>query len=186
MSSSSAMRALSKERIKTTSGIRETSPKVIFNGLVKLIEGQKSFSEEFGLPYDYVFSKSGDTLKQGSTALVLKRLLKNGDSGTEQLSQIVADVLSHYLAMHQALDGIASETLRQLDPVHVRQKSYRIFLWRPFAWLSFKRKHKVLMQNSYLRHHEVVVAGLCKGYVTAKTEFMNINDSIKSNCEEIS
>ncbi len=169
MSLNNALSDSIEKQSKTISGIRESSPKVIFNGLVKLIEAQKRFSKEFGLPHDYVFSHGGELLKQGSSELVLRRLLKNGEHGTEQLTLIVTDILEHHLTLYKALDEIACEALRQIDPQNLRKKSYRIFFWRPFSWFPFKKKHKALMTNPYLRHHEVVVSGLCHGYVRNKS-----------------
>lgn len=143
---------------------RVTSSHVILTGFVRLLEGQRRFVEELGLPYDRVFDEECRVFRNKKPELILRAWLKDKVEGPKKFTRLVNDLIEHNLALCAALDGVAQESLSRLAPAAVKAGSFSIFGWRPFAWVTFRRLHRAYTTNDYLRHQELVVKGFAKAY----------------------
>ncbi len=85
---------------------------------------------------------------------------------------MINDLVEHNLALYAALDGVAKQSLDKLSPEVVRSKGFRLFGWRPFAWLSYQRLHRSYQTNDYLRHHELIVNGFAKEYIAYREQLL--------------
>jgi hypothetical protein len=141
-----------------------TSSHVILTGLIRLLEGQRCFAEELGLPYDRVFDEECQIFRNRNPDSVLRFWLRDKVGGPAKFACLINDLVEHNLALCAALDGVALESISRLGPRAVKAASFSIFGWRPFAWLTFRRLHKTFAANDYLRHQELVVKGFAKAY----------------------
>lgn len=152
-----------------------TSSTVILNGIVKLLEGQRCFADEFGLPYDRVFDEECQVFRNKKAEGVMRSWLQDKVEGPTKFTRLVNDLVQHNLALCAALDGVALESISRLGPSAVKSKSFSIFGWRPFAWITFRRLHKIFASNDYLRHQELVVKGFAKSYCAHRETLRNQN-----------
>ena len=143
----------------------ESALLAVCGGLARLIEGQRRFSVEFGLPHSRVFSHEAASLGQTEFDQVLLGWLTDKEEGQKNLSGVLHDLIAHQLALHGALDGVAKESLEKLSPASIRSRTFSLFGWRPFAWLSYRRLHRSYRENDYLRHQELIVSGFVKEYI---------------------
>lgn len=141
-----------------------TSATVILTGMIKLLEGQRCFADELGLPYERVFDEECQVFRNKKAELILRSWLQDKVEGPVKFTRLVNDLVEHNLALCAALDGVALESIYRLSPSAVKSKSFSIFGWRPFAWFTFRRLHKTFATNAYLRHQELVVKGFAKAY----------------------
>lgn len=150
----------------TTTPRGATSPpaKIILQGLVRLIEGQQRFADEFGLSYVRVFHDGFDAFRGRSVEEVLREWVQDGPRGAVRLQRLMEDLGGHQLALFGALDGIATETLEQLSPATIRRKSMRLFWFRPFAWLAYLKQHRRYAASAFARHQDLVVKGFVRVY----------------------
>ena len=160
---------------------RATSSHVILTGIIKLLEGQRCFADELGLPYDRVFDEECQIFRNKKPGLILGAWLQDKVEGPAKFTRLVNDLVEHNLALWAALDGVALESISRLGPSAVKSKSFSIFGWRPFAWLTFRRLHQNFATNDYLRHQELVVKGFAKAYCahrdtlrTSKSHCLNL------------
>jgi hypothetical protein len=160
-----------------------TSSHIILTGIIKLLQGQRRFAEELGLPYARVFDEECQVFRNKKPELILRNWLQDKVEGPDKFSCLVNDLIEHNLALCAALDGVARESLSRLSPTAVKAGCFSIFGWRPFAWLTFRRLHKSYTSNDYLRHQELVVKGFAKAYCehretlrTAKSHFFNVSN----------
>lgn len=141
-----------------------TSSYVILTGLIKLLEGQRRFTEELGLPFARIFDDECQVFRNKRPELILQDWLRDKLEGPEKFNCLINDLVEHNLALCAALDGVALESMTRLSPTSIKTASLSIFGWRPFAWLTFRRIHKLYANNDYLRHQELVVKGFAKAY----------------------
>ena len=164
MVASTANSVCTKLPIEPISGKRTSSSRVIVNGLIKLVDGQKGFANEFGLPFNRVFRHSADNLRNDDTRQVIKAWLRDDQQGPTHVSALLNDIIEHNLALCAALDGIAIESLKQLSPITTHTHSPKLFGLPIFTWRTFKRRLCAYLTNDYLRHQQLVVAGFSKAY----------------------
>ncbi len=153
-----------KSSTESISGKRGSSPRVIVNGLIKLVDGQKGFANEFGLPFNRVFRHSAESLRSDDTRQVIKSWLRDEQHGATHLSALLSDIIEHNLALCAALDGIAIETLEQLSPAMTRSHCPKLLGLPVFVWRTFKKRLCHYQTNDYLRHQQLVVTGFSKAY----------------------
>jgi hypothetical protein len=149
--------------------------------------GQQRFAEEMGLPCSRVFSDECQIFRDKDPRLILRDWLQDRVQGPRNFNRLFNDLIEHNLALCAALDGVALESISLLSPKAIKKRSFNIFGWRPFAWLTFRRLHRTYIANDYLRHQELVVTGFAKAYGShretlrnAKSpvhNFSNLNDS---------
>jgi hypothetical protein len=145
---------------------RVTSSHVILTGLIKLLEGQRRFVEELGLPYDRVFDEECRVFRNNNPEPILRAWLQDKIEGPKKFTRLINDLVEHNLALCAALDGVAQESISHLSPAAVKAGSFSFFGWRPFAWVTFRRLHRAYTTNDYLRHQDLVVKGFAKAYCT--------------------
>jgi hypothetical protein len=150
---------------------RPTSSHVILNGIAKLLEGQRLFAEEFGLPYTRVFHQECQIFRDQEPDQVIRQWLQDKADGPSKFSRLIDDIVEHHLALCAALDGVAQESISQLSPTTIKARGFSIFGWRPFPWLTFRRLHRNYQTNDYLRHQELVVKGFAKAYASHRDSF---------------
>ncbi|ABA90042.1 hypothetical protein Pcar_2807 [Syntrophotalea carbinolica DSM 2380] len=150
-----------------------TSSQIILAGMIKLLDGQRRFAEELGLPYAHVFHEECQEFRNKNPELVLREWLRDKIEGPEKFRQLINDLVEHNLALCAALDGVALESIARLSPSNIKTGCINIFGWRPFAWFKFRRLHKAYTTNDYLRHHELVVRGFAKAYCTHRKSLRN-------------
>lgn len=141
-----------------------TSTHVILSGVAKLLEGQRCFAKEFGLPYHTILHPECQAFRQRKPETIIYEWFQDKTNGPQKFSHLIEDLVEHNLALCAALDGVAQESISQLSPAAVRSRGPRIFGWRPFVWLTFRRLHRSFQNNDYLRHQELVVKGFAKAY----------------------
>ncbi len=137
-------------------------------GLARLVEGQRCFADEFGLGYGRVFRDEFDSFKNRRVEEVLRDWLTGGEAGARQLGLLLEDLLQHQLALVGALDGIASEAVRQLSPELVKKATPGVLGIRPWVWRSYRNLHRGFVENPVLRHQKLVLGGFVNGYVRAR------------------
>lgn len=147
-----------------------TSAQVILQGIESLVEGQRAFAEALGVRLPCVFGDTCHLFRKNPTAAVLNTWFNDPVQGPLNFGHLFSDLLDHHLAMFAALDGVAKESLSSLHPTKIKQRSFRLFGWRPFAWFTFRRLHKSFTSNDYLRHQELVVKGFAKAYCTHRQQ----------------
>lgn len=141
-----------------------TSARVILSGIIHLVEGQRAFAEELGLPYTCVFDEPCQTFRDKDPESILRDWLQDEMDGPAKFRSLLDDLIEHNLALCASLDAVALESLTRLSPPSVKADCFSVFGWRPFAWLKFCRLHKLFSINQYLRHQELVVNGFAKAY----------------------
>lgn len=164
MVASTADSTCKKTSIKSISGKRGSSPRVIVNGLIKLIDGQKRFADEFGLPFNRVFRHSATELRHSDTRTIMRAWLQDDDQGPAHLAALLNDIIEHNLALCAALDGVALESLDQLSPTTTRSHSPKLLGIPLFVWRTFRKRLSSFVSNDYLRHQQLVVTGFSKAY----------------------
>lgn len=150
-----------------------TSAHIILTGLIKLLEGQRRFTEELGLPFDRIFDKECQVFRNKQPEKILQDWLRDKLEGPEKFNCLINDLVEHNLALCAALDGVALESISRLSPKTVKAASFSIFGWRPFAWLTFRRIHKAYATNDYMRYQELVVKGFANAYCTQRETLRN-------------
>lgn len=160
-----------------------TSSYVILTGLIKMLEGQRRFTEELGIPYARIFDEECQVFRDQKPELILQDWLRDKLEGPEKFSYLINDLVEHNLALCAALDGVALEAISQLSPTTVKTASFSIFGWRPFAWLTFRRLHKTYATNDYLRHQELVVKGFAKAYCAHRETLRNSKGNLPISTE---
>ena len=164
MTAAAANSTCLKASSKPISGKNQLTSRVIINGLIKLIEGQKRFANEFGLPFERVFRHTAKTMCHEDTSRVFRSWLQDSEDGATSIAHLLTDIIEHNIALYAALDGIATESLAQLSPKATHAHSFKICGWRPFLWRTFRKRHQRFSVNEYLRHQQIVVAGFSKAY----------------------
>lgn len=87
----------------------ETPTVALAAELARLIEGQRQFAEEFGLPYERVFSDGFESFKDRDSSDVIAEWLAEGDSGAAELARLFDDLVSHQLALIGAIESLVAQ-----------------------------------------------------------------------------
>ena len=125
-----------------------TSSQILLYGVVRLLEGQRCFAEEFGISLQQLFSNECQEFRYRNPRAVIQEWILDTENGPRKFNTLMLGLIQHYLALHAALDGIAHESLNQLSPANVKAQSLSIFGWHPFAWLTYRRLHRAYSQNA--------------------------------------
>lgn len=97
--------------------------RVIVEGFGQLVEGQRQFAEEFGLPYERVFSDGFEAFKGREVRDVIRELLQGKGGGADELGRLLRDLADHQLALLCAV-----ETVTRPPPEPVRFRSLATLL----------------------------------------------------------
>lgn len=96
----------------------------LVGGVAKLIEGQKQFADEMGLPYARIFHDGFEAFKDDTVHDVLFSWLDSGNQSHEKIENLFADLLGHQLALVEALADIKGQSA---NPVPSSPKLLRLF-----------------------------------------------------------
>jgi hypothetical protein len=151
---------------------RRTTPAVgdaLADGLARLVEGQRQFAEELGLPYGRVFSDGFEGFKSQDASHVIKRWFADPELGADRLQMLFDDLISHQVAVIAAVDGAVLRALNEVDA----QSSQ---LGRsPWAWmvrrLLPRRRRRSVEQDQTLRYLHLVAPAFVAAYAQAREGF---------------
>lgn len=79
-------------------------------GLAELVEGQRQFAEEFGLPYERVFTTGFEPFKGRETRSVLHEWLATDGEHAVDVRALLRDLAAHQWALLAALGTLMGET----------------------------------------------------------------------------
>ncbi len=135
-------------------------------GLARLIEGQRRFGEEFGLPLSRVFSDDFEPFRGRSVEKVIYEWLLDGASSVAKLDRIFNDLLAHQMALLEAVDGAVMQALRRAS-----QRRSRLQLWRDaFQSTFFRRREEPLRSDQTLRYLHLVAPAFIAAYAGARQQ----------------
>lgn len=80
----------------------------LIDGLGKLVEGQRQFADEFGLPYGRLFHDGFEAFKDGAISAQLLDWISSDRPRPDQIGQLFSDLLKHQLALVEALAALDS------------------------------------------------------------------------------
>lgn len=83
----------------------------LVEGLASLVEGQRCFADEFGLSYGRVFSDDLDSFRGNDSCKVISDWIRSGEEGGLRLKRLFHDLAQHQVALVEAFDEIATESL---------------------------------------------------------------------------
>lgn len=138
--------------------------KAVILGMADLIQGQRQFSEEFGLPLNQVFPNSYKALFGHRAKDFVSTLFQSGSLNAEEIKALFDDLTMHQVAIFSSLDGIAKEGLLQLKPETI-QSTGKGKVRDAHAWRIFKIYFEELAQNANLRFEKIISNGLVKKYI---------------------
>ncbi|MCG8393288.1 MAG: hypothetical protein MI745_09410 [Pseudomonadales bacterium] len=87
------------------------------HGVAKLVEGQKQFAEEMGLPYSRIFHDGYEAFKDKTAREVIFSWLYAGADGHEKIEALFVDLLEHQLALVEALASIQNPSIPASSPI---------------------------------------------------------------------
>ncbi len=88
---------------------RRRRAQVIVDGFGQLVEGQRRFAEEFGLPYERVFSDGFEAFKGRDVRGVIRDWLQGKGGGADELDRLLRDLAEHQLALLCAAEAVSRE-----------------------------------------------------------------------------
>lgn len=85
---------------------------VLARGLARLIEGQRQFGQEFGLPFSRIFTDEFESFRGRNPEAVVRDWLADAAAG-DRLETLFDDLLAHQLALLAALDDAVLQGIRR-------------------------------------------------------------------------
>jgi hypothetical protein len=150
--------ATEKSKTSVTEGML-----IITKGLVRLIEGQKRFAEEFGLNLQRLFPEVEEVLLNNDFGKVIQEWLETAE-GVRNLQQMFESLVKHQLALISALDGIALQTIRELT---TKELNAKLRLGLRLNKSAIDHVHE-LKNNQQLRYQKLIVPGFIDAYVKTR------------------
>lgn len=141
--------------------------KAVILGMADLIQGQRQFADEFGLPLNRVFPNSYKALYGHRAKDFVSILFETGSQNVNEIKNLFDDLTMHQVALFSSLDGIAEEGLKQLTP-EIIQSTGKGKVRDSHAWRIFKIYHEELASNPCLRFEKVISNGLVAKYIRAR------------------
>ncbi len=89
----------------------------LIDGVARLVEGQKRFADEMGLPYTRIFNDGFEAFKNQDASTVILEWLYCGNEGSSNLESLFTDLMSHQLALVEAISAIQPDTPRKDRPL---------------------------------------------------------------------
>ncbi|MBI3561616.1 MAG: hypothetical protein HY080_07880 [Gammaproteobacteria bacterium] len=136
--------------------------RVLVMGLVRLIENQRAFAGQLGIPLQRVFPTSHHLFAGHTATQLVAALFKNDAEGAEALSLLLNDLAMHQVGIFSALDGVACEAVSQLCDEEASHGVGR--LSDTAAWCLLKENIHELVDNPTLRFEKIVVPGFMNSY----------------------
>jgi len=140
----------------------------VAKGLSRLVLGQQRFAEEFGLSTTRVFPQSQETIQGKDIENLIAKCLCS-DEGKDLLEQLFNDLITHQIALISALDGIALQTLAEINSIEPTTNVVSHLLKKVGIEKKQKRGNiEDLQQNQKLRHQKVVAPGFVNVYTRSR------------------
>ena len=111
--------------------------KAVILGMADLIQGQRKFADEFGLPLNRVFPNSYKALYGNRAKDFVSTLFQSGSQNAEEIKALFDDLIMHQVALFSSLDGVAEEGLKQFNP-KIIQSTDTSKVRDAHAWRIFK------------------------------------------------
>ncbi|WP_111655393.1 hypothetical protein [Isoalcanivorax indicus] len=80
----------------------------LVRGVARLVEGQRRFADEFGLPYGRLFHDAFEAFKDQPPETVIRAWLDAGAEADGALEALFSDLLGHQLALVEALAAVSA------------------------------------------------------------------------------
>ncbi|MCH8542080.1 MAG: hypothetical protein LAT61_00795 [Alcanivorax sp.] len=137
--------------------ISGASVQSLVRGVARIVEGQRRFADEFGLPYSRLFQDGFEAFKGQAPEEVLRTWLSAEGADANRIDQLFSDLLSHQLALVEAL-----ATVHQLpkQPLGFRQRLASLFQRAP-------REPDEASHRSYM---EVIAPAFVAAYAGAREQ----------------
>ena len=94
---------------KNRKALSSRSISALVSGVSRLVDGQKQFADEMGLPYARIFQDGFEAFKDAPVEEVILSWLDSGSGGHENIEQLFVDLLGHQMALVEALAEIRSQ-----------------------------------------------------------------------------
>ena len=141
-------------------GSRKLSGKsvhTLIEGVARLVDGQKRFADEMGLPYTRIFNDGFEAFKNQDANKVILEWLHCSDQGQRNLEFLFSDLMAHQLALVEAISAIQANSPRTERPLVERLQSL----------LGERNKST----DQHRRHYmEVTAPALVAAYARAREE----------------
>lgn len=141
-------------------GTRKLSGKsvhTLIDGVARLVEGQKRFADEMGLPYTRIFNDGFEAFKNQDANSVILDWLYCGNEGCSNLESLFTDLMAHQLALVEAISAIQLDTSRKERP----------FVERLQSLLGDKNSPAT---KDHRRYMEVIAPALVAAYARAREQ----------------
>ena len=133
-------------------------------GMARLVEGQRQFAEEFGLPYGRVFSDGYESFKGRQVEAAVRDWFVDEKTGADRLNGVFHDLVVHQMALLSALDGAVLEAFKDEYEVEATQGNL-VLRW--FRRLVPARRKKLDPTQRYLK---VVAPAFVAAYAKAREQ----------------
>lgn len=90
-------------------GADRSRAEMLADGIGRLVEGQRQFAEEFGLPHERVFHADFEQFKGRLAADVVREWLQADSGEMSDLHGLLRDLVDHQLALVSAVELVAAE-----------------------------------------------------------------------------
>lgn len=94
---------------KNRKALSSRSISALVSGVSRLVDGQKQFADEMGLPYARIFQDGFEAFKDAPVEEVILSWLDSGSGGHENIEQLFVDLLGHQMALVEALAEIRTQ-----------------------------------------------------------------------------
>jgi hypothetical protein len=125
---------------KNRKALSSRSISELVSGVSRLVDGQKQFADEMGLPYARIFQDGFEAFKDAPVEEVILSWLSAGSGGHKNIEQLFVDLLGHQMALVEALAEIRTQSptqptslqnlfgLFRSDNSHHTQASHRSYM----------------------------------------------------------
>ncbi|MBA3981513.1 MAG: hypothetical protein C0462_13030 [Alcanivorax sp.] len=129
----------------------------LVQGVSRLVEGQRRFADEFGLPYGRLFHDAFEAFKDQSPETVIRAWLDAGAQADAELEALFSDLLGHQLALVEALAAVSAA------PEKPRGLAGRLATW-------FRRAPQARHDASHRDYMEVIAPVFVTAYASAREQ----------------
>lgn len=129
----------------------------LIEGVARLVEGQKRFADEMGLPYTRIFNDGFESFKNQDANTVILEWLYCGQEGSTQLESLFTDLMAHQLALVESISAIQLES-----PGKNQNLMQRI--------QSLLGEKSSSLEKHHRRYMEVVAPALVAAYARAREQ----------------
>ncbi|WP_181919659.1 hypothetical protein [Alkalilimnicola ehrlichii] len=156
-----------KQRAQSKPQSDITADRAIAQGLARLIEGQRRFGEEFGLPLSRIFSDEFESFRGKDSQEVINEWLSDDDEGAQRLEILFDDLVAHQVALLSALDDAVSQALKRGQ----KETGSAAYAWKQALRATFGRgKNETVQEDQTLRYLHFVAPTFVAAYARAREQ----------------